>query len=60
MGKTVNGNIVAANAFLSTGQDVISIEELQRYVGTVRKKTNNKTPYSISPAHKVGNAMILK
>ena len=47
MGKTVNGNIVAANAFFSTGQDVISIEELQRYVGTVREKTNNKTNYFV-------------
>ena len=47
MGKTVNGNIVAANAFFSTGQDVISIEELQRYVGTVRERTNNKTKYFV-------------
>ena len=47
MGKTVNGNIVAANAFLSTNQDVISIKEIQRYVGMVRKRTNKKTNYFV-------------
>lgn len=43
MRKSINANIVAANAFLTTGEKILSKEEVVEYVNKVRKKTNYKT-----------------
>lgn len=47
MGKTVNGSIVAANAFISTRQSVMSTQDIKRYVGMVQKKVNHKTEFFV-------------
>ena len=43
MRKVVNANTVAANAFLTTKQDVLEVEKIKKYVDKVREKTNYKT-----------------
>lgn len=45
--KVVNANIVAANAFLTTKQDVLEKELIKKYVDKVREKTNYKTDFFI-------------
>lgn len=43
MNKIINTNVVAANAFISTGLDVLEKEKVEKYVRIVREKTNYKT-----------------
>lgn len=43
MGKVVNANIVAANAFLTTERDVLDRYQIIDYVNKVREKSNYKT-----------------
>jgi hypothetical protein len=43
MGKVVNANIVAANAFLTTERDVLDKKQIIDYVNRVREKSNYKT-----------------
>lgn len=43
MRKIVSSNIVAANAFLSTGRNAIKETTITDYVDKVRKRVNNKT-----------------
>ena len=45
--RTINGSIVAANAFITTQQTVMSTEEIKRYVGMVQKRVNHKTNYFV-------------
>ena len=47
MRRVVNTNIVAANAFLTTKQDVLDKEDIKRYVDIVREKANYKTKFFI-------------
>ena len=47
MKKVINSNIVAANAFLTTEEDVLDVELIKLYVDKVREKTNYKTNYFI-------------
>lgn len=47
MRRVVNANIVAANAFLTTEQDVLDKEQIKRYVDKVREKSNYKTKFFI-------------
>lgn len=47
MRRVVNANIVAANAFLTTEQDVLDKEQIKKYVDKVREKTNYKTKFFI-------------
>lgn len=49
MTKVVNGSVVAANAFITTHQIVLSTQDVKRYVGMVQKKTNHKTDYFVGP-----------
>ena len=49
MGKTVNGSIVAANAFITTKQSVMSTQDIKRYVGMVQKRVNHKTNFFVGP-----------
>ena len=45
--KTVNGIIVAANAFITTKQNVMSTQDVKRYVGMVQKRVNHKTNFFV-------------
>ena len=47
MRRVVNANIVAANAFLTTKQDVLDKKDIKRYVDIVREKANYKTKFFI-------------
>ena len=49
MTKVINGSIVAANAFITTHQDIMSTKDVKRYVGMVQKKVNHKTDYFVGP-----------
>ena len=41
--QPIDQNKVAANAFLTTGQDVLTVDQVKRYVEIVSKKTNGNT-----------------
>lgn len=43
MRKSINANIVAANAFITTGEKILNKEEIVEYVDMVREKSNYKT-----------------
>lgn len=43
MRKTVTGSVVAANAFISTKQNILSKKQLKLYVKTIREKVNNQS-----------------
>lgn len=43
MRKSINANIVAANAFITTGEKILNKEEVVEYVDMVREKSNYKT-----------------
>lgn len=43
MRKSINANIVAANAFITTGEKILTKEEVVKYVDMVREKSNYKT-----------------
>lgn len=43
MNKIINTNVIAANAFISTGLDALEKEKVEKYVRIVREKTNYKT-----------------
>ena len=43
MRRTVTGSVVAANAFISTKQNILSKKQLNLYVKTVREKVNHLT-----------------
>ena len=43
MRKSINANIVAANAFITTGEKILNKEEIIEYVDMVREKSNYKT-----------------
>lgn len=47
--KTVNGCVIAANAFITTQQNIMSTQDVKRYVGMVQKKVNHKTNYYVGP-----------
>ena len=49
MTKVINGSVVAANAFITTRQDIMSTKDIKRYVGMVQKKVNHKTDYFVGP-----------
>ena len=49
MTKVINGSVVAANAFITTHQIMMSTQDVKRYVGMVQKKTNYKTNYFVGP-----------
>ena len=43
MRKSINSYVVAANAFITTGEKILSKEEIVEYVNMVKEKTNYKT-----------------
>ena len=47
MRKSINANIVAANAYISTNKKIMSIKQLEVFVNEVRRRTNDKTDYFI-------------
>lgn len=47
MTKVINGSVVAANAFITTHQTIMSKNDIKRYVGMVQKKVNHKTNYFV-------------
>ena len=49
MKKTVNSNLIAANAFLSTGQDVLSKKQVIEYVEISSEKINKETEMIVGP-----------
>jgi hypothetical protein len=49
MTKVINGSVVAANAFITTHQNVMSKKDVKRYVGMIQKKVNHKSNYFVGP-----------
>ena len=47
MRKSINSYVVAANAYISTNKQILSIKQLEVFVNEVRRKTNDKTDYFI-------------
>jgi len=49
MKKAVNSNVIAANAFLSTGQDVLSKDQVTEYVKTSSIRLNEELDMVVGP-----------
>lgn len=49
MKKKINSNVIAANAFLSTGQDVLSKEQVTEYVENSSIKLNEELDIIVGP-----------
>jgi len=47
MRKSINSYVVAANAYISTNKQILSIKQLEVFVNEVRRETNDKTDYFI-------------
>ena len=49
MKNTINSNLIAANSFLSTYQDVLSKEQVTEYVAKASSKINDELDMVIDP-----------